>query len=311
MTTPSYSPARPRPRNGVLLLFLQMPLAAVVGGYLLDLVSLPVASFAVFVSSAFFPAWVSHRTGVSDDSSEAVHHLHRYAVRALGLVTVCTVAIAAASALTGVGSSGVWRRLGAELTGEPPSGSWALLAGVVVCTLVATCTLISALVLSRGGLIARCLAFMSRRLQAKSAPPQRLIRDGDRGTSMQVMTTRLTVAMAVAASAMVALPSAATAAPGGRSKNNFLAPCTSGTLAGVSVFIPADTGNSAYRDDGAHLRVTRFEGDFPGGTFATDFGAKQGDITCGGSVTTSQGTFTYFVTFTRVPPPRDEKGISE
>lgn len=68
--------------------------------------------------------------------------------------------------------------------------------------------------------------------------------------------------------------------------------CTSRTLAGESVFIPADTGNSAYREDGAHLRVTRFEGDFPGGTFAMDFGAKQGDITCGGSVTTSQGTYT-------------------
>ena len=119
------------------------------------------------------------------------------------------------------------------------------------------------------------------------------------------MTRQLPVAIAVAASVMLALPSPATADPGGRSKNNFLAPCMSGTLAGESVFVPADTGNSAYREDGAHLRVTRFEGDFPGGTFATDFGAKQGDMTCGGSVTTSQGMFTYFVTFTEVPPPRD------
>jgi hypothetical protein len=135
---------------------------------------------------------------------------------------------------------------------------------------------------------------------------RRLISPGQTANSlMHVITTRVTIAMAVVASAMMALPSAATADPGGRSKNNFLAPCTSGTLAGESVFIPADTGNSAYREDGAHLRVTRFEGDFPGGTFATDFGAKQGDITCGGSVTTSQGTFTYFVTFTEVPPPRD------
>ena len=119
MTTTSYMPARPRPHNGVLLLFLQMPLAAVVGGYLLDVVSLPVASFAVFVSSAAFPAWVSHRTAVSGDHREPVHHLHRYAVVAVGLVTVCTVAMAAASAVTGVGSSGLWRGLGAELTGEP------------------------------------------------------------------------------------------------------------------------------------------------------------------------------------------------
>ena len=151
MTTTSSPPAPPRPGNGVLLAFLQMPLAAVVGGYLLDVVSLPVASFAVFVSAAAFPAWVSHRTAVSEDPREAVHHLHRDAALALGLVTVCTLAMAAASALTGVGSSGLWRGLGAELTGEASSGSWALLAGVVVCTLVATCTVTSAQVLFGGG----------------------------------------------------------------------------------------------------------------------------------------------------------------
>lgn len=147
MTTTTFLPARPRPRNGVLLAFLQMPLAAVVAGYLLNLVSLPVASFAVFVSSAAFPAWVSHRTAVSEDPVEAVHHLHRYAVRALAPVTLCTAIMAAASAITGIGSSGVWRGLGAELTGEPSRGSWALLAGVVVTTLVATCALTSVQVL--------------------------------------------------------------------------------------------------------------------------------------------------------------------
>ena len=152
MTTTSYMPARPRARNGVLLVFLQMPLAAVVAGYLLDVVSLPVAGFAGFVSSAAFPAWVSHRTAVSEDPREAVHHLHRYAVGALALVTVCTVAMALASAVTGAGSSGLWRRLGAELTGEPSGGSWALLAGAVVCTLVATCTVTGAQVLVRGEL---------------------------------------------------------------------------------------------------------------------------------------------------------------
>jgi hypothetical protein len=147
VTTTPPLPARSRPRNGVLLAFLQMPLAAVVAGYVLDLVSLPVASFAVFVSSAAFPAWVSHRSSVSEDSRDAVHHLHRYAVVALGLVAVGTVAMAAASAVAGIGASDLWRGLGAELTGEASGGSWALLAGVVVTTLVATCTLTSAQVL--------------------------------------------------------------------------------------------------------------------------------------------------------------------
>lgn len=152
MTTTPHLQARTLPRNGVLLAFLQMPLASVVAGYLLNLVSLPVASFAVFVSSAAFPAWVSHRSAASEDPGEAVHHLHRYAVRALGLVTVGTVALAAASAIAGIGDSSLWRGLGAELTGEPSGGPWALLAGVVVCTLVATCTLTSVQVVFGGDL---------------------------------------------------------------------------------------------------------------------------------------------------------------
>ena len=59
MTTTSYAPATEAhpgqagdwlAKRGVLLLFLQMPVAAVVVGYALQLISLPVASFAVFVS---------------------------------------------------------------------------------------------------------------------------------------------------------------------------------------------------------------------------------------------------------------------
>ena len=119
-----------------------------------------------------------------------------------------------------------------------------------------------------------------------------------------MMISRAVIGAAGAAAMLLASATTAGADPGGQSKNNFLAPCTSGTLAGESVFIPADTGNSAYREDGSHLRVTRFEGDFPAGSFSADFGSKQGDITCGGSVTTGQGTFTYFVTFTQVPAPR-------
>jgi hypothetical protein len=164
VSTTTHMPARSRPRNGLLLLFLQIPLAAVVAGYLLNLVSFPVASFAVFVASAGFPAWVSHRTTVSEDPGEAVHHLHRYSLRALGVVTVCTVAMAATSAVTGIGSSGVWRGLGAELTGEPSGGSWALLAGIVVRTLVATCAVTSAQVV-----LGRRAAADSHRLNVMSA----------------------------------------------------------------------------------------------------------------------------------------------
>ncbi len=147
MTTASYIPGRGRSRDGMLLLFLQMPPAAVVAGYVLDLVSLPVASFAVFASSAAFPAWVSHRTAVSDDPDDPVRHLHRYAVVAFGAVTAFTVAVVAASAVTGIGAVRLWRELGADLTGEPPSGSWSLLAGLVLYAVAATCALTSCHVL--------------------------------------------------------------------------------------------------------------------------------------------------------------------
>jgi hypothetical protein len=113
---------------------------------------------------------------------------------------------------------------------------------------------------------------------------------------------RKAAGMAIAVLATAAMASAADAAPGGQSKNNFYAACTSGTLAGETVFIPADTGNSVYRMDGTHLRVTRFEAQFPGESYVMDFGSKQGDLTCGGSVTTTAGTYIYFVTFTEVPP---------
>ena len=121
MTTTLSMATRPS-RNGVLLLFLQMPLAAVVGGYLLDVVSLPVASFAVFVSSAAFPAWVSHRTAVSEDPRESVRHLHRYAVVAVGLVTVCTVAVAAASTVTASAPPACGGASAPSSPANPPAG---------------------------------------------------------------------------------------------------------------------------------------------------------------------------------------------
>lgn len=147
MATTCSTPARRRPRHGMLLLFLQMPLAAVVAGSVLDLVSLPVASFAVFTSGAAFPAWVSRRMAGSDDPADAVRHLHRYAVVALGAVTAGTIALIAASAVTDIGVFTLWRELGADFTGEPTGSSWSLLAGLLLYAVAATCTVTSAKVL--------------------------------------------------------------------------------------------------------------------------------------------------------------------
>lgn len=126
-------------KRGILLVFLQMPAAALMVGYVLRLISFPVASFAVFVSSAAFPAWVSYRISISDDPDEPVHDLHRYAARALAAVAAFTVALMPVLMAADIDFWRLWSDLGAELTGEAPAGSWSLVAGVVVYGLVATC----------------------------------------------------------------------------------------------------------------------------------------------------------------------------
>lgn len=134
-------------KRGVLLLFLQMPVAGVVLGYGLQLISLPVACFAVFVSSAAFPAWVSHRTAASNDPSEPVHHLHRQALRALVLVTTVTALVTSALLVAGMSFWHFFYDLGAELTAEPSGSGWSLIAGVVVYGLSAMCIVTSCFVL--------------------------------------------------------------------------------------------------------------------------------------------------------------------
>lgn len=141
-------------KRGVLLLLLQMPAAALVLGYCLRLISLPVACFAVFVSSAAFPAWVSHRTTASNDPGEPVHHLHRHALRAVLLVATVTAVLTSALFVSGIAFWHFWYDLGAELTAEPRGSGWSLIAGVVVYGLSAICMATSYFVLltrSAGG----------------------------------------------------------------------------------------------------------------------------------------------------------------
>lgn len=136
-------------KRGVLLVFLQMPVAALVVGYALGLVSFPVATFAVFVSSAAFPAWVSYRTAVSDDPDEPVRHLHHYVLQAGQVVAVFTAVTMTASWAADIAFWRLWYDLGARLTGESATGSWSLVGGMVVYGLVAVCLAVSYFVLVR------------------------------------------------------------------------------------------------------------------------------------------------------------------
>lgn len=119
------------------------------------------------------------------------------------------------------------------------------------------------------------------------------------------MKTRTLRAVVLAAAAAVATASAAGAAPGGQSKNTGQHLCTSGTLAGQTVTVPGDSGNSVYLSDGTHLRLTAFRGTFTStdGTFSFEktLGSKQGNLTCGGSESDESGTFTFFATAVAVP----------
>lgn len=137
-------------KRGMLLLLLQMPVAAVVVGYGLRLVSLPVACFAVFVSSAAFPAWVSHRSAVSNDRGDPVHELHRYALHALLVVVTVTAVLTPVLVVAGVSVWDLWYDLGAELTAEPSGSGWSLVAGIVVYAVSAICMVTSWLMLLPG-----------------------------------------------------------------------------------------------------------------------------------------------------------------
>lgn len=107
--------------RGVLLVFLFLPAVAVIIGHVLRLTTLPLATFAVFVSFVPFTAWVSYR---KDD--DPVRHLHRYAAYALLPLALASVVL---------GATGHWRFtavLGAELTAEPVGGWSALAPGMVL-----------------------------------------------------------------------------------------------------------------------------------------------------------------------------------
>lgn len=146
---PAVAPGGWMKKRGLLLAFLQMPMAALVAGYVLGLVSFPVASFAVLASSAAFPAWVSYRIAVSDDPEEPVHHLHRDTMHGVVVVAALTAVLIPTFLAAGSALWELWHDLGAELTGEPAGGFWPLAAGVIVYGLVAASGAVSCMVAGR------------------------------------------------------------------------------------------------------------------------------------------------------------------
>jgi hypothetical protein len=122
-------------KRGVLFAFLQMPIAALFAGFLLRVTTLPLATFGVFVSFAAFTAWVSHRRAVSDDPTEPVHHLHRYALYALLPYAVFSVARIPAFYTSHLVYWQLWYGFGSQLTGESGTRLASLVPGMVMYTI--------------------------------------------------------------------------------------------------------------------------------------------------------------------------------
>jgi MFS family permease len=146
--------------RGMLCLFLLMPAAAVLIGYLLRLVPLPVAVYGVFVSFGLFTAWVSYRFTSSDDPDEPVRHLHRYALYALLPFAAFTLAQIPAFFAADVVPWQLWSELGSALTREPSTQLWSLAAGIVLYVLVGMGLVMSSYVLARGHMLLTSLAFL-------------------------------------------------------------------------------------------------------------------------------------------------------
>jgi hypothetical protein len=101
-------------------------------------------------------------------------------------------------------------------------------------------------------------------------------------------------AVAIAAAALTAMSGAAGAVQGPDSKKAFPVECTSGTLVGETLTVVS--GKTVYMDDGTQLRLTALRTEFDGQVIEKVFGKNQGTLTCGGSESDTEGTFSFFAT---------------
>jgi hypothetical protein len=122
-------------KRGVLFLLLQMPIVALLGGFLLRVTTLAIATYGVFISFAVLTVWVSYRMTVSRDPDEPVHKLHRYALYALLPVAIFSIVRITMFFADDLVYWQLWYAFGAQLTGEPVAQLGTLAAGMVMYTL--------------------------------------------------------------------------------------------------------------------------------------------------------------------------------
>ena len=110
----------------------------------------------------------------------------------------------------------------------------------------------------------------------------------------ETILKRLFAGGVVAVTALVMMPGIAGAAQGPDSKKAFPVECETGTLAGETLTVVNQ--KTAFQADGTELRVTAFHFEFDGKVKDKQFGKTQGTLTCGGSETSPEGTFTFLAT---------------
>lgn len=109
---------------------------------------------------------------------------------------------------------------------------------------------------------------------------------------------RAIAAIALTVATLGLTGSTAGAVPGPDHKNAFPVECQTGTLQGETLTVV--TSKWVYDDAGNLLRLTALRTEFDGKVKDQQFGKTQGTLTCGGSETGPEGTFSFFATLAPV-----------
>jgi len=112
------------------------------------------------------------------------------------------------------------------------------------------------------------------------------------------MIKRVMAGAALTMLSLGAMAGAAGATQGPDAKQAFPVECQTGSLAGQTLTVV--NGKTAFRADGTELRLTALRLEFGDKVKDKQFGKTQGTLTCGGSETTPDGTFSFFATLMEV-----------
>jgi hypothetical protein len=122
-------------KRGVLYALTQTPILALLVGFFLRIAPYPLMLMAVLFSFVTLPLWVAHRKAVSDDPSEPVHHLTKFALWALLPVPIFSLVRIPTHFWFGMAFWHPWYDFGSSLTGLPINQFSSLVPGALLYSL--------------------------------------------------------------------------------------------------------------------------------------------------------------------------------